>query len=74
MAELKIGDVVQLNSGGGLRMTIRTVNKDTNKAECVWVDENNKQQTAVYELTLLSPAGPSVMTAPVSGSQRTRGF
>jgi len=73
-AEFKQGVDVQLKSGDGRRMTILRVNKDTNRTECIWVDEHNKEQMAVYELDLLSIAGPSVMVAPVRRSQRTRGF
>jgi len=47
MNEFKIGDVVQLKSGGPL-MTIENFDED-NKACCVWFIDN-KQQYGLFEI------------------------
>jgi uncharacterized protein YodC (DUF2158 family) len=58
MADLKVGDVVQLKSGGP-NMTIDKIAVFTSKqlqARCVWFDEKNKQMTHVFELEVLEKA------------------
>jgi uncharacterized protein YodC (DUF2158 family) len=71
MAEIRPNSDVQLKSGGP-RMTVEAIRD--NRAKCGWFDEKNQRQSAEFELSLLTLAGPSVMTVPVRESQRTRGF
>ena len=56
MEELKLGDVVKLNSGGP-HMTIDMFGKydGVQKAKCVWFD-GPKQDSALIALTSLSKA------------------
>lgn len=46
LMEYKVGDIVQLISGGPA-MTINFINTDTNRIECVWF-EGNTQKKDLY--------------------------
>jgi uncharacterized protein YodC (DUF2158 family) len=56
--ELKVGDVVQLKSGGP-KMTIEEIDNfggNHNQASCVWF-EKSKRESHVFELTSLQKVG-----------------
>lgn len=57
MNQLKVGDVVELKSGGGL-MTIATINGD--KALCEWKDAKSvySQEFSLSSLILFEPMMP----------------
>jgi len=53
--ELKVGDIVQLKSGGP-KMTIEVIDNfgdDHDKALCAWFDEKSKREDHIFELTSL---------------------
>lgn len=53
MSEFKIGDTVQLKSGGPI-MTIETINKGEGMAWCVWFDGPDPKQRHFHIGTLES--------------------
>jgi len=46
MSEFKIGDIVQLKSGGP-KMTVIEV-REENEILCTWFDEKNKQEGGIF--------------------------
>ncbi len=66
MSELKIGDVVQLKSGGP-QMTIDTIGEtmyeDYQSAWCTWFDKNTEQK-GTFPLTSLQPYKEKEWTRP----------
>jgi len=50
---LKIGDVVQLNSGGP-KMTVAGLQSDT--VRCVWFSPDGKPENGVFPLDALRPS------------------
>ena len=60
MNQLKVGDVVELKSGGGL-MTIAAINGD--KAVCEWLDvkSGESQEFSLSSLILFEPMMPFII-------------
>ncbi len=60
--EFKIGDVVQLKSGGP-RMTVEVI--DEGLVDCVWFEKNQAHRNAFNHALLTNP-GPSFASIRVS--------
>lgn len=58
MSDVKVGDVVKLKSGGP-KMTVTSIedHMGTPSVFCEWFDEKNTQQSGVFALTSVKPAG-----------------
>jgi uncharacterized protein YodC (DUF2158 family) len=52
MSDIKVGDLVQLKSGGPV-MTVAFI--DSNGAKCVWFDDHNQEKEKVFPLETLKP-------------------
>lgn len=59
---MKIGDVVQLKSGGP-RMTVHTLDNDMDDSEaevtCMWFDEKQEQHVRVFKVLTLKTISDS---------------
>jgi uncharacterized protein YodC (DUF2158 family) len=55
--EIKVGDVVQLKSGGP-RMTVNSIGNDNGvmSAWCSWFDNKNVEKSGVFPVTSLAHA------------------
>ncbi len=52
MAEFRVGEVVQLKSGGP-KMTVSSSGNDSDSVECTWFDDDNKPQYFTFPASAL---------------------
>ncbi len=58
-SQFKVGDIVELSSGGP-PMTVKTIfGEKKTKATCSWFNDKKELKTEAFELAQLKPASPT---------------